>query len=101
MKLISQLVVGQYFDVLDSAGNWCVGIVMLIDYSNKKVNVHFESWTNRYDESIDFSSNRIAAFRTMSKGYTGQKKEAFRPGFSQTKVELKLVSIIHWLIPII
>ena len=91
LTMMAGMGLGEFIDVLDSAGNWCVGQVTDLDHAAKKVQIHFESWGARYDEGIEFKSNRLALFRRKAKGYTGQKKEALRPGFTYNKVEIKLV----------
>jgi hypothetical protein len=40
----------EYLDVLDSTNSWCVAILKKLDEAKGEVSVHFEAWSNRYDE---------------------------------------------------
>lgn len=56
--------VGQWLDVRDTVNQWLESTV--IDMSEDKVLVHYHGWPSRWDEWIDFDSERIAAFRTRT-----------------------------------
>lgn len=56
--------VGQWLDVKDTVNQWLECTVM--DISEDKVLIHYHGWPSRWDEWIDFNSNRIAAFRTRT-----------------------------------
>lgn len=56
--------VGQWLDVKDTVNQWLECTVM--DISEDKVLIHYHGWPSRWDEWIDFDSNRIAAFRTRT-----------------------------------
>lgn len=56
--------VGQWLDVKDTVNQWLECTVMNI--SEDKVLVHYHGWPLRWDEWIDFESDRIAAFRTRT-----------------------------------
>lgn len=47
-----------YIDVKDTVNHWCVGIIIDTDEEKNLVKIHFEGWTNRYDEvNILFFTN--------------------------------------------
>lgn len=56
--------VGQWLDVKDTVNQWLECTVMAV--SADKVLVHYHGWPSRWDEWIDFDSDRIAAFRTRT-----------------------------------
>lgn len=56
--------VGQWIDVKDTVNQWLECTVM--DIANGKVLVHYHGWPTRWDEWLDFDSDRIAAFRTRT-----------------------------------
>lgn len=56
--------VGQWIDVKDTVNQWLESTVM--DIANDKVLVHYHGWPTRWDEWLDFDSDRIAAFRTRT-----------------------------------
>ena len=58
--------VGQYLDVQDSVGKWCVGNILSI--SGNKLLIHYQGWASKWDESIDMNSKRIARYLE----YTGR-----------------------------
>ncbi|KAE9318558.1 hypothetical protein PF008_g18481 [Phytophthora fragariae] len=59
-----QFFVGQWLDVKDTVNQWLESTVM--DIADGKVLVHYHGWPTRWDEWIDFDSDRIAAFRTRT-----------------------------------
>ncbi|KAL4145505.1 hypothetical protein PRNP1_013174 [Phytophthora ramorum] len=59
-----QFFVGQWLDVKDTVNQWLESTVMAI--ADGKVLVHYHGWPTRWDEWIDFDSERIAAFRTRT-----------------------------------
>jgi hypothetical protein len=56
--------VGQWIDVKDTVNQWLECTIM--DIANGKVLVHYHGWPSRWDEWLDFDSERIAAFRTRT-----------------------------------
>lgn len=56
--------VGQWIDVKDTVNQWLECTVM--DIADGKVLVHYHGWPTRWDEWLDFDSDRIAAFRTRT-----------------------------------
>ncbi len=60
----SKFEVGQWIDVKDTIDQWLEAQVMQV--RNNQVYVHYNGWGNRWDEWIDFSSPRIASFKTYS-----------------------------------
>ncbi|KAG2521788.1 hypothetical protein BBO99_00005627 [Phytophthora kernoviae] len=59
-----QFFVGQWLDVKDTVNQWLESTVM--DIAGGKVLVHYHGWPTRWDEWIDFDSDRIATFRTRT-----------------------------------
>ncbi|KAI9909544.1 hypothetical protein PsorP6_014482 [Peronosclerospora sorghi] len=59
-----QFFVGQWLDVKDTVNQWLESTVM--DIADGKILVHYHGWPTRWDEWIDFNSDRIAAFRTRT-----------------------------------
>ncbi|RLN31289.1 hypothetical protein BBJ28_00018843 [Nothophytophthora sp. Chile5] len=59
-----QFFVGQWLDVKDTVNQWLESTVM--DIADGKVLVHYHGWPTRWDEWIEFDSDRIAAFRTRT-----------------------------------
>lgn len=51
-------------DVKDTINHWLEAEVIDIDQENKKVLIHYNEWSSRWDEWIDFDSTRIAPFRS-------------------------------------
>ena len=39
-----------YLDAKDSVNNWCVAKIIEHDIPNGRVTIHFDGWSNRYDE---------------------------------------------------
>ena len=58
--------VGQWIDVKDTVNQWLAATVMDMDYSSRRVFVHFNGWPVRWDEWIDWDSPRIAPFRSYT-----------------------------------
>lgn len=54
---------GQYVDARDSVGKWCAGQIVEYDEDKKLVRVHFDGWSEKYDEYISLLSPKIAPFR--------------------------------------
>lgn len=59
-----QFFVGQWLDVKDTVDQWLEATVL--DINDGKVLIHYNGWPSRWDEWIDFSSPRIAPFRTRT-----------------------------------
>ena len=57
---------------------WCIGKVIEINKESKYVKVRYDGWSEKWDNTFHFSSNRIAPFRKNSELYTGQKGIAIR-----------------------
>jgi len=74
---IDNYFVGNFCDALDLNKQWCVAEV--IDRQDDKIKIHFEGWSNKFDEELYISKSRkITHFRRFSQGYTGQKSTAYR-----------------------
>jgi hypothetical protein len=59
-----QFFIGQWLDVKDTVNQWLESTVM--DIADGKVLIHYHGWPTRWDEWIDFDSDRIATFRTRT-----------------------------------
>lgn len=44
------LILDSYVDAKDTVNHWCVGQVCDVDDDKNNVRIHFEGWTNRYDD---------------------------------------------------
>jgi hypothetical protein len=69
---------GHFIDSKDTMNTWCVGKIIKIDPEVKTVTVRYEGWSDKWDSTFPFHSNRIAPFRMHSALYTGQKGNALR-----------------------
>ena len=58
--------IGQWLDVKDTVNQWLAATVMDMDYSSRRLFVHFNGWPVRWDEWIDWDSPRIAPFRSYT-----------------------------------
>ena len=67
-----------YVDAKDSVNNWCVAKIIDHEIRNNRILIHFDGWSQRYDETVRTGSSRIAPFRKYTQGYTGQSKVALR-----------------------
>jgi hypothetical protein len=67
-----------YVDAKDSVGKWWVGQIIEIDEDKNWARVHYDGWSEKYDEIINLSSDKIAPFRFITNGYTGQRLSAYR-----------------------
>ncbi|ETV69356.1 hypothetical protein, variant [Aphanomyces astaci] len=59
-----QFFIGQWLDVKDTVNQWLEGTVL--DLNVHQVYVHYHGWPTRWDEWIDATSPRLAAFRTRT-----------------------------------
>jgi hypothetical protein len=57
---------GDFLDVMDTVNKWCVARVT--EVKGKDLCVHFEGWSDKYDEVIPADSKRLAPFRTHTRG---------------------------------
>lgn len=55
---------GQWLDVEDTVHQWLEATVMRV--RSRRMLVHYNGWPTRWDEWIDFDSNRLAPFRTRT-----------------------------------
>jgi len=78
----SDLKPGSYIDAEDTVKNWCVVEVKEISEEKDELSIHFEGWSNRYDEELPYNSNKVDAFRLITVGYTGMSKAAKREQWS-------------------
>lgn len=51
-------------EALDFNQTWCPARIIEVDYEENEVLVHFEQYSNKYDEWISMSSNALRAIRT-------------------------------------
>ena len=69
---------GCFIDSLDTMNTWCIGKIVSINKQLKWVTVRYDGWSEKWNLSCSFISNRIAPFRKKSELYTGQKGLAIR-----------------------
>ena len=62
-----QFFVGQWLDVKDTVAQWLEATVMEVDTERRRLFVHYNGWPVRWDEWLDFDSNRIAPFRSITR----------------------------------
>jgi hypothetical protein len=56
---------GDFIDVLDHVGKWCVALVTAVDPRTGFIDFTYVGWGSNYDESkVDPSKKRIAPFRS-------------------------------------
>ncbi len=73
---------GDFLDVKDSIGNWCVAQVLQLRYQEGAVLIHYDGWSHKWDEVglltqvVSLDSPRVKRFRSRAQGYTGQDKFA-------------------------
>jgi len=70
------LELGTWVDGLDSINQWMAATVTEID--GNMVKLHFDGWSDKWDELLRISSYKISPFRKHSVGYAGQVKVAIR-----------------------
>lgn len=51
------------------------------DVATQRIKIHFEGWSNRYDEVVRMTSSRLAPFRTHTRGFTGYTRCLVREDF--------------------
>mmetsp|Transcript_15581 Transcript_15581/g.25965 ORF Transcript_15581/g.25965 Transcript_15581/m.25965 type:complete len:871 (+) Transcript_15581:110-2722(+) len=61
---------GQWLDVKDTVNQWLEATIMDINHESRKIFVHYNGWPPRWDEWIDFSSDRLTLFRTRTANVT-------------------------------
>lgn len=66
-----QFELGQWVDVIDTIEQWCEAEV--IDLNESQIKVHYNGWSNRWDEWVEKNSQRIQPLRT----FTIQKLNSF------------------------
>ena len=62
-----QYYVGQWLDVKDTVAQWLEATVMEVDSENRRMFIHYNGWPVRWDEWIEFESNRVAPFRSVTR----------------------------------
>ena len=65
-------------DAKDAVNNWCVAQVVEEYVDSGTVKIHFEGWSDRHDVVLKKNSNKMAPFRSQTRGYTGQRRVAYR-----------------------
>ena len=75
---LSEYKEGCFIDSKDTMNTWCVAKIINIDFEQKTLKVRYEGWSDKWDTTLTFNSNRIAQFRMKSELYTGQKGIALR-----------------------
>jgi hypothetical protein len=67
---------GDFIDAVDTVQKWCLAQVVARDET--AVRVHFDGWSNKYDQAFRWTSYKLAPFRRLSRGYTGQIRTPLR-----------------------
>jgi hypothetical protein len=49
----TDFVLDSYIDAKDTVNHWCVGQISDVEEEKMQIKVHFEGWTNRYDEVLN------------------------------------------------
>lgn len=95
-KLADNIYCAGYIDAYDGA-KWRVAQVK--SFEGQLVDVHYESWGPKYDESkAPIREYKLIPFRLSTTGYTGQVQQAYRD-FTYTSEELvKMESKVQRLI---
>ena len=65
------LKVQSFVDAKDQVNNWCVAYVIEENLDNNTVKLHFEGWSQRFEIVLKRNSNKMAPFRSHTRGYTG------------------------------
>lgn len=52
---------GRFIDGLDTVNNWCVATISQIE--GKKITIHFDGWSNKWDATVPLNSFKILPFR--------------------------------------
>lgn len=87
-----------YLDAKDSVNNWCVAKIVDHDMANNRIMIHYDGWSQKFDETCRITSSRIAPFRKFTQGYTGQHKVAMRDfdlNYSYQVMLLNRVQQVH------
>lgn len=63
-----------FIDAKDNQSDWRVGFIVEKNANAKYFKVRFDGWGEKYDEHYRFNSPKLAEFRSIVVGYTGQKK---------------------------
>lgn len=72
-----QFQINNRIDVKDTMGKWMEAKVIEINEDKKTIKVHYKGYTARWDEELDFSSDRIGQIGLHSKAYgSGRKQRA-------------------------
>jgi len=64
---------GQWVDALDTVGQWLEAVIMDISPDGSRVLIHYNGWTQRWDEWIDAYSQRLVPFRTHTLHSLGRR----------------------------
>ena len=85
-----------YVDAYDGF-MWRVGIISKIE--KETFGIHYEGWSVRCNDSFNINSIKIAPFRKMTTGYTGQIVRPFREFFYKKdvkeEIEAKMKDILE------
>ena len=75
---LSEYQEGSFVDCKDTMNTWCISKILSINKEAKWIRVRYDGWSEKWDSSFSFHSNRICPFRRRSELYTGQKGIAIR-----------------------
>ena len=87
-ELNDYLQVGSFIDCKDTVNNWWVAKIVDNEQDKEEVNIHFDGWGQKYDETIPYISNRLGSFRSITVGYTGMKNNTKREDWRYSKKQL-------------
>jgi len=74
---------------IDAHDKQCWRVAIITDIEDERILIHYEAWGDRYNEMLELSDKRLAPFRSMTKGYTGQIRTPYRKFSYHTKVKEK------------
>jgi len=69
------LELGEWVDVRDTVNKWCCG--RIVEIKDKKVFVHYNGWSEKWNEWMDMSTSRVAKFGKWSPREEQEKVRVF------------------------
>lgn len=80
---------GDYIDAKDTISQWC--LAQITEVGETRIKVHFDGWPSRWDLDFKFHSYKLAPFRKVSTGYTGQPKNPLRKELTMNAENIQAV----------
>ena len=65
---LDNLHVGSLVDALDIESKWYTGYVTNVDIKSGQVKIHYDDWSDRFDEWVDPQSGKLAPYRSRAIG---------------------------------